>query len=218
MMAEQDRGWSCRARAWRPVPVDAAALDRLVAEVGVSPVVARILLGRGITTADDARRFLEPDLARDWLSPDVIPGMSDAARRLADAIGSGEQIVVFGDFDLDGISSAALAATGIRLLEGRVTATVPHRFREGYGLTPASVERLRGMAPDLVVTVDCGISGGPEVADLKADGIDVVITDHHEPGDAVPQGVPVADPKLDPGCPSRDLSGAGVALKLVQAT
>ncbi|MBW6469359.1 MAG: single-stranded-DNA-specific exonuclease RecJ, partial [Coriobacteriia bacterium] len=133
-------------------------------------------------------------------------------------IGSGEQIVVFGDFDLDGISSAALAATGIRLLGGRVTATVPHRFREGYGLTPASVERLRGMAPDLVVTVDCGISGGPEVADLKADGIDVVITDHHEPGDAVPQGVPVADPKLDPGCPSRDLSGAGVALKLVQAT
>ncbi|MFU8890764.1 MAG: single-stranded-DNA-specific exonuclease RecJ [Anaerosomatales bacterium] len=218
MMAEQDRGWSCRSRAWRPVPVDAAALDTLVAEVGVSPVVARILLGRGITTADDARRFLQPDLARDWLSPDVIPGMSDAARRLADAIGSGEQIVVFGDFDLDGISSAALAATGIRLLEGRVTATVPHRFREGYGLTPASVERLRGMAPDLVVTVDCGISAGPEVADLKADGIDVVITDHHEPGDAVPQGVPVADPKLDPGCPSRDLSGAGVALKLVQAT
>jgi single-stranded-DNA-specific exonuclease len=217
MMAEHDRGWSCRARSWQPVPVDAGALEALADATGVSPVVARILLGRGIATAQDAKRFLEPDLDRDWLDPAVIPGMTDAAGRVATAVRSGEHIVVFGDFDLDGISSAALAATGLRTLGGNVTATVPHRFREGYGLTPASVERLCEMAPGLVVTVDCGISAGVEVAQLAEAGIDVVITDHHEPGEALPAGVPVADPKLDSASPSRDLSGAGVALKLVQA-
>ncbi|MBE0417400.1 MAG: single-stranded-DNA-specific exonuclease RecJ, partial [Coriobacteriia bacterium] len=217
MMAAHDRGGSWGARAWQPVPVDAGAVDALAGAAGVSSVVARILLGRGVATAEDTRRFLEPDLERDWLDPTVIPGMPDAAGRVAEAVRSGRHIVVFGDFDLDGISSAALAARGLRALGGNVTATVPHRFREGYGLTPASVQRLHEMAPDLLVTVDCGISAAAEVGELVASGIDVVITDHHEPGPLLPEGVPVADPKLDPECPSRELSGAGVALKLIQA-
>jgi single-stranded-DNA-specific exonuclease len=146
-----------------------------------------------------------------------FPGCRHAAARVAAAIREGEQIVVFGDFDLDGISSAAVAARGLAALGADVTATVPHRFREGYGLTPASVARLREMGAALVITVDCGVSAAVEVAELAASGIDVVVTDHHEPGEALPDTVPVADPKLDPACPSRDLAGAGVALKLVQA-
>ena len=217
MMAADDRPGGCRARAWRPVPVDADAVVALADATGVSSVVARILLVRGISTPEEVERFLEPDLERDWLDPGVIPGMTEAAERVATAIRSGERVVVFGDFDLDGISSAALACRGLRALGSDAVATVPHRFREGYGLTPASVERLRGMDPSLVITVDCGVSAGLEVAELLESGIDVVITDHHEPGEAVPVGVPVVDPKLDPACPSRDLSGAGVTLKLVQA-
>ena len=192
-------------------------VNTLVESTGVSPVVARILAARGITTPTAVERFLEPDLGRDWLDPAAIPGMGAAAARVARAIRSDQRIVVFGDFDLDGVSSAAVAALGLRALGGEVTATVPHRFREGYGLTPASVERLRKSGADLVVTVDCGVSAASEVAELESAGIDVVITDHHEPGDALPRTVPVANPKLDTGCPSRDLAGAGVALKLVQA-
>jgi len=197
--------------------VDTGEIDALVRATGVSPVVARILIGRGVSTPDAVERFLEPDLSRDWLEPDVIPGMSAAAARVAAAIREHERIVVFGDFDLDGISSAAVAARGLAALGADVTGTVPHRFREGYGLTPASVARLREMGAQLVVTVDCGVSAAVEVAELAASGIDVVVTDHHEPGEALPGTVPVADPKLDPACPSRDLAGAGVALKLVQA-
>jgi len=196
--------------------------DARVAEVshatGMSPTVARILVARGFTDPEAISAFLEPSLDRDWLDPAEIPGMGEAAERVARAITADEKILVFGDFDLDGVSAAAVATRGLRALGANVTAIVPHRFREGYGLTPAALERVVSAAPSLVVTVDCGVSAGREVETLRAGGIDVVVTDHHEPGRDVPTGVPVANPKLDPGCPSRDLAGAGVALKLVQAT
>ncbi len=205
------------ARAWRETPADSALVDRLAAETGLSRVVSRILVSRGLTHAAEVRRFLEPDLDRDRLDASVVPGMGDAAARVAQAVLAGERIVVFGDFDLDGISSAALATRGLAAMGACVEGTVPDRFREGYGLTAASVERLASMTPRLVITVDCGISSAVEVAMLRDRGIDVVVTDHHEPGDGLPTGVPVADPKLDPGCPACDLAGAGVALMLIEA-
>jgi len=204
-------------RRWRVARVDDAAVARLASATGLSPAVARVLAVRGILDPDDARRFLGPDLERDWIDPSRIPGMDAAAARVADAVRSGASILVFGDFDLDGISSAALAARGLSAMGGCVTATVPNRFTEGYGLTGASIERITREAPDLLVTVDCGISSAEEVDVLRGNGIDVVVTDHHEPSGMVPAGVPVADPKLDGGCPSRNLAGAGVALKLVHA-
>jgi len=216
MTTVPEKAVGCAARAWRPRVVDDGAVARLAAATGLSEVVARILVARGIETPEAAERFLEPDLDRDWLDPFLIPGMQQAAERVAAAIRAQERIVVFGDFDLDGVSSAAVAARGLAALGAEVTATVPHRFREGYGLTPVSVARLVEAAPGLVITVDCGISAAVEVAELAAAGIDVVVTDHHEPGAGLPEGVPVADPKIDPACPSRELAGAGVALKLVQ--
>lgn len=206
-----------KTSAWTAVEVDDAAADRLAREAGVSPVLARILLGRGLTSRLAVERFLHPDLDREWHDPDVIPGMRSAAERVARAVRVRERVAVFGDFDLDGVSAAALTERGLRALGADVTAVVPHRFEEGYGLTFASLERLRASGAELVVTVDCGISAAAEVEQLLAWGIDVVVTDHHEPGKAVPAGVPVTDPKLDPACPSRDLAGAGVALKLVHA-
>jgi len=204
-----------RPSRWDVAPVDAAAVASLAAHTGLSAITASILLARGVDTPDAVRTFLEPSLERDWVDAAAIPGMDGAAERVAEAVRQGERIVVFGDFDLDGISAAATATLGLRAMGADVEATVPHRFREGYGLTEASLARLIEMSPDLVITVDCGISSGPEVSAMVARGIDVVVTDHHEPGGGVPSGVPVANPKLAADGPA--LSGAGVALALVRA-
>ncbi|PKQ29779.1 MAG: single-stranded-DNA-specific exonuclease RecJ, partial [Actinobacteria bacterium HGW-Actinobacteria-10] len=202
---------------WRMFDTDDSLVAAVAGATGLSAIAAGVLIARGIRDPAEALRFLEPALQRDWHDPSLIPGMNDAARRVARAVTDQENVVVFGDFDLDGISSAALACLGLRELGGHVTATVPNRFREGYGLTDASIERLQRMRPDLVITVDCGISAGGSVEKLRAIGIDVVVTDHHEPSDAVPQGIPVANPKLDPTCVSGGLAGAGIALKLIQS-
>lgn len=207
----------CPHESWHSSPVDEDAVASLRVETGLSRVTAQVLSARGLADPEDVRRFLEPDIERDWLDPLLIPGMEAGARRVADAVASDERIVVFGDFDLDGVSAAAVATRGLRAMGAQVSAVVPHRFREGYGLSVAAIERLMSLDPRLLVTVDCGISAAVEVAALRERGVDVVVTDHHEPAGGVPEGVPVVDPKLDDECPSRDLAGAGVALKLVQA-
>ncbi len=206
----------CERTAWSTPVADEAEVRSLASALGVSGVTARILVGRGMRTEADARAFLAPSLDRDWPETSAIPGMAAAAARVARAVRDGERIVVFGDFDLDGISSAALALLGLRELGANVQATVPHRFREGYGLTPPAIERLLTMQPQLIITVDTGVSAAAEVAILKEHGVDVVVTDHHEPGGLVPTDVPVANPKLaGPG--ALELAGAGVALALVRA-
>jgi single-stranded-DNA-specific exonuclease len=208
----------CSNAPWSLLPADAATVEELARATGLSHTTSRVFVARGITTAEQVEHFLSPSLERDWFSPSLIPGMSAGAERVAAAVRAGESIVVFGDFDLDGVSSSAVAARGLAAMGARVNAIVPHRFNEGYGLSAAAIKRLLQLKPQLVVTVDCGVSSGPEVALLAEHGVDVVVTDHHEPGDLLPMGIAVADPKLDPdNCPSCDLSGAGVALKLVQA-
>ncbi len=202
---------------WSSWPVDEAVVAALQSGSGLSRVVAQVLAARGITQPDEVGRFLEPSLARDWNDPLLIPGMLEGAKRVAAAVSSAERIVIFGDFDLDGVSAAAVAARGLRALGADVEAVVPHRFREGYGLSPKAIERLLTLGPSLVVTVDCGISAKDEVTMLLGLGVDVVVTDHHEPGDGIPESIPVVNPKLSAHCPSRDLAGAGVALKLVHA-
>ena len=203
-------------KRWEVVPYDAQAAELIEAACGVTPLVARIMAGRGICTVDDARRFLTPSLDRDWEDPLLIPGLAQVVDRLEAALRAGESVVVFGDFDVDGISATCLLTSALRDLGGRVTPFIPRRFDEGYGLSAAAVERLfDSVRPDLIVTVDTGIASAREVEALLAEGVDVAVTDHHEPGDLVPQGVPVCDPKLDPACPSRELAGVGVALKVV---
>jgi single-stranded-DNA-specific exonuclease len=207
------------ARGYSVAQVDETAVARLVSEANLSSLVARILVSRGVEEPDDARVFLEPTLDAYWRDPEMLPGMTQAADAVAEAIRAEKSVCVFGDFDADGVTAAALAVRGLRGLDGRVDAVLPHRFREGYGLTRESVDRLIGLAPDMVVTVDCGVSAAEQVARLAEAGVDVVVTDHHEPGGEVPQGVPVTDPKLveESDGVSHGLSGAGMALKLVQA-
>ena len=203
---------------WALLPHDEIAERRLSRELGIPPLVARVLCSRGITDVESARSFLSPSLERDWEDPLIIPGMREAADRVERAIRADEHIAVFGDFDVDGMSSTCLLARGLSELGvTRVYPYIPHRFGEGYGLSREALARvMEDGKPDLVITVDNGIAAAAEVAWLTSQGIDVVVTDHHEPSDLVPQGVPVTDPKLDASCPSRELAGAGVALKLVQ--
>lgn len=203
---------------WSVREIKPGLAEELSKATGLSVVLCRILAGRGLTTPEAILKFIEPDLSRDWLDPSLIPGMGEGVSRIASAIARKERIVVFGDFDLDGISSAALLARGLAAYGADVEVTVPNRFVEGYGLSAIAIERILALRPDLLVTVDCGVSAAVEIAGIRAAGVDVVVSDHHEPGDDVPSGVPVVNPKLDPACESFSLAGAGVALKLLQAT
>lgn len=197
-------------------PADAALVSSLQQEFGLPRFVARTMAAHGVASVEEARAFLSPDLERDWRNPYEIPDMEQAADRIEAAMREGRRILVFGDFDLDGISAITVLTRGLRALGADAVPLIPKRFEEGYGLTPAAIARAKTYNPGLIVTVDCGISCREEVAAVLADGIEVVVTDHHEPGAAVPEGVPVADPKCDPACESSILAGVGVALKMVQ--
>lgn len=203
-------------RRWDVLPTDEVAASLLCREVGVTPLVARVLISRGITDPRSAREFLNPSLERDWADPLDIPGMGAAADRVEAALAHGERIAVFGDFDVDGMTSTCLLTQALRTFGGDVHPYIPHRFGEGYGLSDEALHRvIDDCHPDLIITVDNGIAARREVRWLLGQGVDVVVTDHHEPGDLVPEGVPVTDPKMSATCASRELAGAGVALKLV---
>ncbi len=195
---------------------DPATVAAVASGVTVTRHIARMLAERGVSSGEAAAAFLDADLDGTWRDPETLPGMSEAADAVAEAVRAGKRILVYGDFDVDGVTAAAVATLGIKLCGGTGNVIVPNRFTDGYGLTEHSVKRILAASPDLVVTVDCGVSAAVEVAQLRAAGVDVVVTDHHEPGDLVPEGVPVTDPKLG-SYPFPELAGAGVALKLVAA-
>ena len=195
---------------------DPAAVSRIAAGLGLPRFVAATLVARGIDSAEQVRTFLEPSLDRDWLDPYSIPGLSDVADAIEAVMRASGRIVVFGDFDLDGISATSVLTRGLRALGAHATPFIPLRFQEGYGLSSAAFARIQALKPDFIVTVDCGIACKVEAAEIVKAGVGLAITDHHEPVDLVPEGVPVADPKLDEHCESSILAGVGVSLKLVQ--
>ena len=194
-----------------------ASVAHLQQELNLPRFLATTLVARGIVDSEEARQFLEPDLERDWSDPYDLPGLLAVVDALEKVIKSEKHIVVFGDFDADGISATAALTLGLRELGAHVTPFIPLRFTEGYGLTEAALERVFALDPDFIVTVDCGIACKEEVEIVKKAGIGIAVTDHHEPLDLVPVGIPIANPKLDPGCPSSLLAGVGVALKVLQA-
>ena len=204
------------SKRWEVLPADPAMERSLAESLGVPSLVARVMVARGIRDVRQAQEFLHPSLERDWADPSLIPGLVEAADRVQRAVDGGERIAIFGDFDVDGMSSTCLLTLALRKLGVEVHPYIPHRFDEGYGLSREALDRvIEGSHPDLIITVDNGIASSKEVDWLESQGIDVVVTDHHEPADLVPQNVPVADPKLVSDCVSRDLAGAGVALKLI---
>lgn len=199
--------------------IDEEAVKRFQKELGISNVFARILAKRGFVDSEEFKAFTTPSLERDWKDPFTLLNMDIGARRMVEAIRGGESICVFGDYDLDGISATAVMVRGLEAFGATVTAVLPRRLEDGYGLTAGAIERIKRRNPSLLITVDCGISAAEEVAEIRASNIDVIITDHHEPGDYIPQGIPVINPKLDAAYASEGdhLSGSGVALKFIQA-
>lgn len=198
------------------LPADARAVAWLQQELDLPQFMAATMVARGIDTPEKAQLFMHPDLDRDWLDPYIIPGLKDAVDALEQTVRAGKRIAVFGDFDVDGISATTVMTRGLRELGAIAEPFIPRRNDEGYGITEASIERLQAeIDPEVVVTVDCGIACKNEVAILRQRGVDVIITDHHEPLDLVPEGVPVCDPKIG-DCPSSILAGVGVALKIIQ--
>ena len=135
------------SKRWDVLEQDEGAERRLVEELGIAPLVARVLVARGITDIAAAREFLAPSLVRDWADPLDIPGMAEAADRVVAALEAHEKIAVFGDFDVDGMTSTCLLTQALRILGGDVDPYIPHRFGEGYGLTRAALARADGVAP-----------------------------------------------------------------------
>ena len=203
-------------RRWRVPRVDEALACGLAERLGVSRVLARLLVARGYDAAT-AERFLSPS-ADDLHSPWLMSGMELAARRLRRAIDQREPILLCGDYDVDGTLAVVVLLTAIRLAGGEADYHVPHRIKDGYGIRPEVVERAAASGVRLLVSVDTGIRAVEAVQRASALGIDVIITDHHLPEGDLPPALSVLNPNR-PGCryPNKDLCGAGIAYKLATA-
>jgi single-stranded-DNA-specific exonuclease len=205
-------------RIWHYLPHDQAQIRHLAQSLNVSSVLARILAARGLASADQARSFLEPRL-NDLHDPELLPGVSDVADRVVAAVRAGRKIVIYGDYDVDGVTATTLLWHCLKLAEARVDYYLPDRVCEGYGLNCEALRRLHADDPNtLVISVDCGITSLREAALARELGLELVVTDHHEPAKVLPEAAGIIHPGL-PGAsyPFRDLCGAGVAFKLAWA-
>ncbi|NLO20552.1 MAG: single-stranded-DNA-specific exonuclease RecJ [Syntrophomonadaceae bacterium] len=190
--------------------------QQLQQELNISPLVARLLVQRGIDTTIRARSFLYGKL-KDLSSPYCLGGMQAAVARIKQAIEGEEKIVIYGDYDVDGICSIVLLKDCFDRLGYPVDYYVPGRFSEGYGLNLEAVEKLAALGYSLVISVDCGIKSIQEADTAAQMDLDIVITDHHTPGDKLPEVAAIINPRIDGNEKNQDLAGVGVAFKLAQA-
>lgn len=192
-------------------------VNRFAAQLHVPPIIAKILQARGITDFDAARRYFRPSI--DALNdPFSMKGMDAAVERILQALRRDERVLVFGDYDVDGTTATSLLLLFLREIGLDVQYYIPDRLREGYGLSIAGVDEARRRGVSLIVAVDCGVTAVEQVAYAQKSGIDVIVCDHHQPGDTLPDVVALLNPKQD-GCdyPFKELAGVGVAFKLAQA-
>ena len=202
---------------WESLPCDAAAAETLAAALRIPPIVATLLCQRGFTDPEVAFRFLNPSLEH-LHDPMALAGMRTAVDRILAAIAAKERIAIHGDYDVDGITSTVIVRRALELLGADVVHFLPERLRDGYGLQPAAIERLHAGGVGLVISVDCGIRGADAARRARELGVDLIITDHHEPDLELPPALAVINPKrTDCSYPDKYLAGVGVALKLVQA-
>ena len=202
---------------WESLGCDEPSANRLAEALRIAPIVARLLCQRGLGDPEAAQRFLNPSL--DHLhDPMMLAGMREAVDRIMAAIERRERIAIHGDYDVDGITSTVILRRALELLGADVVHFIPERLKDGYGLQPAAMDRLHAGRVALVVSVDCGIRGADAARRARELGIDLIITDHHEPDAELPPALAVINPKRhDCSYPDKYLAGVGVALKLVQA-
>jgi single-stranded-DNA-specific exonuclease len=204
-------------RIWAARPCDEERVDALARDLAVSPITARLLCIRGLDESQRARRFLSPSLD-DLHDPFRLTDMAPAVERILAAIARRERIAIHGDYDVDGVTSTVILRRALELLGADVVHFIPERLRDGYGLQPAALDRLHADGVRLVISVDCGIRADDAARHAAALGLELVITDHHEPDAALPRALAVINPKRhDCPYPDKNLAGVGVALKLVHA-
>lgn len=204
-------------RQWRIIPHDADRVERLMRSARLPAVVAQLLVSRGVYNAEDAAKFLDTKLTA-LRDPEQLPGVKGAVDILAQAIEAKTSIVIYGDYDCDGMTGTAILVNGLRLLGADVSYHVPNRLEDGYGLNEAALRKLAQRGKQIIVSVDCGITSVAHAQLCKELGVKLIITDHHTIGDAVPDADAVVHPRL-PGSayPFGELCGAGVAFKLAWA-
>lgn len=201
-------------KRWRIQPHDAAQVAQLERRAGVPTVVAQLLASRGVQSAEAARQFLRAS-ARDLHDPELLPGAVEATHRILRAIETGRRITVYGDYDADGMSAAAILYRCLRLLGAEVDIYIPNRLDDGYGLNDDALSSIRARGTSLVVTVDCGIASQHEAHTARQLGLELVITDHHEFRGELPDADVLVHPRLpNTNYPFGELCGAGVAFKL----
>ncbi len=205
------------AKRWRIHPHDPARITALERAAAIPSVVAQLLLCRGIHDPRVARDFLEARLST-LRPPEDLPGVNDAAERIGAAISGGRKIVIYGDYDVDGMSGTALLYLCLKLLSADVSYYVPNRIEEGYGLNAEALRTLAGRGAQLILTVDCGVASCHEAQVARELGLELVITDHHQIGAALPAADAIVHPALPAlAYPFAGLCGAGVAFKLAWA-
>jgi single-stranded-DNA-specific exonuclease len=202
---------------WLIPETDPTAAQELVRGLGVQPVTANVLLSRGLSDVDRARRFLTPDLGH-LHDPLLLTGMREAVARIKTAIQAKEKILIYGDYDVDGTVSVVILKKAIEMAGGEASFHVPHRLKEGYGMRADVIERAAAMGIALIISVDTGIRASEVVREARERGIDVIVTDHHLPDAELPPALAVLNPnRRDCAYPDKNLCGAGVAFKLVHA-
>lgn len=207
-----------KEREWRlREPADPDNVAQLAAELGVDPVLATLLINRGVKTFEEARAFFRPSLSA-LHDPFLMKDMDKAVARLEKAISSSEKILVYGDYDVDGTTAVALVYSFIHKLNPLADFYIPDRYDEGYGVSRKGIDWAAENGFSLIITLDCGIKAIDKVEYAAGKGIDIIICDHHLPEDEIPAAAAVLDPKReDCNYPFDDLSGCGVGFKLVQA-
>ena len=217
-MSRKRYNWMCIALKygiWNISQPETQAVNTLVG-CGYPPLPAMVLASRGLSTPQAAHEYL--DCSQELFDPYLMTDMDLAAGRVALAMERGEKIAIFGDYDVDGITATCLLGDFLRSRGANCICYIPSRLEEGYGLNPIAINQLHSEGVKLIVTVDCGITALDEARLCAELGIDLVITDHHECKDTLPQAVAVVDPhRPDGGYPHKNLSGVGVAFKLASA-
>ncbi len=202
-------------KQWVIQPADDRAA-RLAKSLKVSPLLAQVLINRGVTDVQAGSVFLRPKLT-ELIPPEQMPGVKTAVERIKRAIKNREKITVYGDYDVDGITGVAILWQILTLLGADVDYYIPHRIEEGYGLNAEAIRSLARAGSKLVITVDCGITAFSSAELAGQLGMEVIITDHHQPGDELPKAVAIVHPALEKSYANQDSSGSMVAFKLAWA-
>ena len=204
-------------KKWQIFQANKEEVEKLQKNFNINKLLATILVNRGITEKNQIEKFLNPKRS-DFYNPYGMPDMEKAVDRIIKAIENKEKIMIYGDYDVDGITSVTVLKSFLLERGANVTEYIPNRLEEGYGLNKKAIEYIASQKNQLMITVDCGISGIDEVAYATKLGIETIVTDHHEPGSELPKALAVVDAKRkDNTYPCRNLAGVGVVFKLIQA-